>query len=189
MDATKAIIEVMNHFVNGGKIEWKLKDDPQEVWTTWPFPGAPSWDWRMCDYRIKKTPKFRLPTKEEFDNLIDNFSRWDREKKGLEIVNKKGDILFLPALGYRYGTSCHNKGSYGYYWSSIMYGHSIYSAYYLYFDSSSKYTSGNNILSECSVRLVSDEPFEGGVEFNGVYWKLENEEGYFTYEAAINKFQ
>lgn len=40
---------------------------------------------------------FRLPTKKEFDNLISNFSRWNAEKKGMEILNNEGEILFLPA--------------------------------------------------------------------------------------------
>lgn len=188
---TKVKIDVMNHYINGGEIEFISKTCPLGLdgWTTWAEDYEPLWDWVAFDYRIKKNPKFRLPTMEEFDNLIEHFSRWDKEKKGLEILNKKGDILFFPALGHRYGTSCRNKGTYGYYWSSIMYEHGKYSAYNLYFDSSSKYMIVNGILSEYSVRLVSDEPFEGAIEFNNVYWKPENEEGYFTHEVAINKFQ
>ena len=39
--------------------------------------------------------------------------------------------VFLPAAGYRYGTSVYNVGSYGYYWSSSYYNSS--DAYYVYF--------------------------------------------------------
>ena len=41
--------------------------------------------------------------------------------------------VFLPAAGYRVGTSVFNVGSFGYYWSSTYYD--SYSAYRLYFDS------------------------------------------------------
>lgn len=39
-----------------------------------------------------------------------------------------------------------------------------------------------------SVRLVSDEPFEGGIKFGDVWWKPENEEGFYTWEEAMEKF-
>ena len=61
--------------------------------------------------------------------------------------------VFLPAAGYRYGTSVYNVGSYGNYWSS-SYNDSD-SAYYVYFFGSFLY-AGND-YSRCdgfSVRLV-----------------------------------
>lgn len=39
-----------------------------------------------------------------------------------------------------------------------------------------------------SVRLVSDEPFEGGIKFGDVWWKPKNEEGVYTWEEAMKKF-
>lgn len=43
-----------------------------------------------------------------------------------------------------------------------------------------------------SVRLVSDTPFSGAIEIDGVYWKTENEEDrysdYYTYDKAMEKF-
>lgn len=187
--STKAKIKIMDHFLKGGEIEFIMKDYPVDSWHPLnPALGEPSWDWVKYDYRIKKTSKFRLPTKEEFDNLIDHFSRWNKEKKGLEVENEHGEILFFSTAGYRFGTAGSIVGSGGYYWSSTMYEHRIRSAYYLYFDSSSKYTVSNDILSGRSVRLVSDIPFEGGIEFNGIWWKTENEPGYYSYEEAIEQF-
>ena len=39
--------------------------------------------------------------------------------------------VFLPAAGYRFGTSVYNAGSNGYYWSSTVTNASR--AYYVYF--------------------------------------------------------
>ena len=44
-----------------------------------------------------------------------------------------GNSIFLPAAGYRSGSSLYNAGSYGYYWSSAPHGSDSYVAYYLYF--------------------------------------------------------
>lgn len=63
--------------------------------------------------------------------------------------------VFLPAAGYRNGTSVNLVGSYGFYWSSTPYGTN--SAYYLFFLSGS--VSPANLDSRYlgfSVRLVRD---------------------------------
>jgi len=44
------------------------------------------------------------------------------------------------------------------------------------------------INHSASVRLVSDWPFEGGIKFGDVWWKPENEEGFYTWEEAMEKF-
>lgn len=138
------------------------------------------------NYIMNKLPQqFHLPTKEEFDDLISNFSRWNAEKKGMEILNDEGEILFLPATA--------RTGSHGDYWSSTVCkndkGWTYESTFGLYFDSRTK--SSNRYCNNCeySVRLVSDIPFEGGIKFGNVYWRPENEEGYFTFDEAIKKFK
>lgn len=61
--------------------------------------------------------------------------------------------VFLPAAGFRYGTSVLNVGSYGYYWSSTA-GSANY-AYYVCFYSSNFNPSGNDSrYYGYSVRLV-----------------------------------
>ena len=64
--------------------------------------------------------------------------------------------VFLPAAGFRYGTSVSTVGSSGYYWSSTPYGAS--KAYYLYFDSSLVLPAHSNYrFYGYSVRLVQDQ--------------------------------
>jgi len=64
--------------------------------------------------------------------------------------------VFLPAAGYRNGTSVNYAGSYGYYWSSASYDHDY--AGYLHFCSDDLYTgnSGSRRGSGRSVRLVQN---------------------------------
>lgn len=63
--------------------------------------------------------------------------------------------VFLPAAGYRYGTSVNNVGSYGSYWSASYSGSG--SAYCVYFgDSYFGSTYYNYRRSGLSVRLVQD---------------------------------
>lgn len=138
----------------------------------------------------KLSQQFRLPTKEEFDDLISNFSRWNTEKKGIEILNDERKILFLPATGF---SSSGRAGTHGDYWSSTACkndkGWTYECTFGLYFDSRTK--SSNRYCNDCeySVRLVNDFPFEGGIRFGNIYWKPENEEGYFTFDEAIKKFK
>lgn len=193
MDTTKAKIEVMNHFVNGGEIEWMLKDDPQAIWTKWPFPGAPSWNWEKCDYRILKSPKFRLPTKKEFESLIKNFARWNENNRTLEILSNSLSILAFPAfppIPSYYNNNENDNGTevYGNYWSSTIEDGLNNNAYLFTFDPSRKFVDVASRNCVCNVRLVSDEPFDGGIEFGGIYWKPENEEGHYNFWAATEKF-
>jgi len=51
------------------------------------------------------------------------------------VTGKNGNSIFLPAAGYRDGTSLCDAGSYGYYWSSTAYEDYSNYAYYLHFNS------------------------------------------------------
>lgn len=64
--------------------------------------------------------------------------------------------VFLPAAGYRDGTSVNYFGSYGYYWSSTAYGTDC--AYYLVFFSNGYWNSANYYYryNGFSVRLVCE---------------------------------
>ncbi len=67
---------------------------------------------------------WRMPTEKEFQELIDNCTWYWRTlngKNGYKVASKKnGNSIFLPAAGYRNGTSLNRKGSLGYYWSSTL---------------------------------------------------------------------
>lgn len=55
---------------------------------------------------------------------------------GRKITSKSnGNSIFLPAAGYRYGTSLYGAGGDGDYWSRSLYAGYSDSAYYLYFSS------------------------------------------------------
>lgn len=138
----------------------------------------------------KMKQQFRLPTRREFEKLNKHLSRWNEEKKGLEIENDRGDILFFPAYGYCSGSSNYNRDSHGYYWSSTLNKYDNNFAYNFSFNSTSKkkYNDFSNCFYRFSVRLVSDEPFDGGIEFDGLYWKQENENGYYSFDKATKRF-
>ncbi len=88
--------------------------------------------------------RWRMPTKQEFDNLNDNCDWTWATTNGVSgyVVRGKGDYasasIFLPAAGYGLGTSLYNAGSYGRYWSSVP-GSGISDAWYFYFGSGTYY--------------------------------------------------
>ena len=79
---------------------------------------------------------WRIPTKEEFEELLDKCDwQWTSQggRNGYRVTGPNGNSIFFPAAGWRYGTSLDDAGAYGYYWSSTPYGSSTRLAYDLYF--------------------------------------------------------
>lgn len=76
-------------------------------------------------------------------------AQWDKmEKNG---------AVFLPAAGYRNGTTVANTGSYGYYWSSTSHASWRDNVHIVKFDSGESYTNGSYTGAKrlgYSVRLV-----------------------------------
>ena len=103
---------------------------------------------------------WRLPTRSEFDELIDNCTwTWTTRNgvNGCEVKSKKnGNSIFLPAAGYCYGDTpdYEYQGCYGCYWSSTPYD--TYRAYRLGFDIGGRYTSWNGRYWGQSVRPVAE---------------------------------
>ena len=66
---------------------------------------------------------WRLPTKNEWQELIDNCTwEWNVENKAYLITSKEtGNQLILPANGYRLGTEYADGGHHCNYWSSNLY--------------------------------------------------------------------
>ncbi|MBQ0095960.1 MAG: hypothetical protein KBT49_09310, partial [Bacteroidetes bacterium] len=101
---------------------------------------------------------WRMPTDAEFQELIDKCTwTWTtvNGKNGYKVVSKSnGNFIFLPAAGYRLGTSLIYAGGRGRYWSSSLYW--SYSNYALYLDfySDSHDTYGNYRYYGYSVRPV-----------------------------------
>ena len=81
-----------------------------------------------------------MPTRAEQDELR-NYCTWERTTlngiEGYKVISKKnGNSIFLPAAGYRVNSNLYDAGSYGLYWSSLLYTSNSSNAYYLYFLSS-----------------------------------------------------
>ena len=89
---------------------------------------------------------WRMPTKQELADLV-NKCNWNETTlngvKGWIVTGRdayKSDSIFLPCAGYGFGTSLHDAGSYGYYWSSVPSSDNFSYSWYLYFISSLHYT-------------------------------------------------
>ena len=84
---------------------------------------------------------WRMPTKAEQDELREKCTwTWTTQNgvKGYKVTSmSNGKSIFLPAAGYRNGSSLYDAGSYGYCWSSSLDTGSPYNAWdvYIYLDS------------------------------------------------------
>ncbi|MBR4988536.1 MAG: DUF1566 domain-containing protein [Bacteroidaceae bacterium] len=82
---------------------------------------------------------WRMPTLAEIKELYRNCSwKWTTQNgvNGYRVTGPNGNSIFVPAAGYRYGTSPDNEGYCSYYWSSTPYESDSNYAYYLGFDGS-----------------------------------------------------
>ena len=82
---------------------------------------------------------WRMPTEAEMQELRDNCTwNWTTQNgvKGYKVTGPNGNSIFLPAAGFRYGSSLYDAGSDGFYWSSTPYDNYDDSAYFLGFGSS-----------------------------------------------------
>ena len=116
---------------------------------------------------VKWGGSWRIPTTEELDELLNSctwtwYSSGNSEFNGVVgykvTSNKSGytdRFIFLPAAGYRYGTSLCYAGGNGYYWSSLLYSGNPLAARRLYFgfgnhDTDSDYRSnGQSVRPVC----------------------------------------
>ena len=110
--------------------------------------------------RQKLGGSWRMPTSAEFYELINNCTMTWTTQNGVDgrlfTSKKNGKSIFLPAAGFRDGSSLYGAGSSGYYRSSSLNSYYPYDAYDLYFRSSNV-TSDHYI--RCygrSVRPVSE---------------------------------
>ena len=103
---------------------------------------------------------WRMPTRTEQQELLNNCTwTWTTENgvNGYKVTSKtNGNHIFLPAAGYRYGSSLYYAGSDGYYWSSTPGESNSYRAYYLYFYSGNHYIDLNDRCYGQGVRPVTE---------------------------------
>lgn len=84
--------------------------------------------------------EWRMPSLSEMSELITECTwTWTTQDKvqGYTVTGPNGNSIFLPAAGYRDGTSTFYTGTYGYYWISTYYSAELYFARFLNFDSGS----------------------------------------------------
>jgi hypothetical protein len=72
---------------------------------------------------VKWGGKWRMPTMAEQDELRTQCTwTWTSQNgvKGYRVTGTNGNSIFLPAAGYRSGSSLYNTDSKGFYWSSSL---------------------------------------------------------------------
>ena len=142
-----------------GEIEPK-ENYTQENCLTWgqeigDISGNPQYDAARANWG----GTWRMPTKSEFEELIEECEwEWtsEGENRGYRVTGTNGNSIFLPAAGYRHGTSLYDAGSIGYYWSSTPYESNTQYAYFLDFFSDNHDTYWYGRYRGRSVRPVSE---------------------------------
>ena len=106
---------------------------------------------------------WRMPTQTDFSNLLSKCDwSWTTQggENGYKVTGKETGYtdksIFLPAAGYRNGTSFINGGTYGYYWSSSLITSSPSNADGLYIYSSFHTSNSTDRRFGRTVRPVSD---------------------------------
>ena len=101
---------------------------------------------------------WRLPTWEEWVELLNN-CQWTfitmGNHNGYKVIGPNENYIFLPAAGYREGTSLYFGGSNGAYWSSSP-GDSRFSLQLYFVDSSSREVDWHDRRFGVSVRAVTE---------------------------------
>ena len=81
---------------------------------------------------------WRMPTKEQLQELVENCTwTWSTRNgvNGQLGTGSNGNTIFLPAAGYIWGGSNTDAGSWGNYWSRVVYPDYSFRAYDMRFDS------------------------------------------------------
>ena len=103
---------------------------------------------------------WRIPTEEEFNELIDNcYIEWTtlNGTNGCKFTSKtNGRSIFLPAAGHRYGLDLIDAGSDGCYWTSSLSTESSRCAIELHFHSDSVSVLNCERCHGMSIRPVSE---------------------------------
>ena len=108
---------------------------------------------------VKWGGSWRMPTLDEQKELLNNCTwTWATFNgvDGYNVTGPNGNSIFLPAAGYRNGTSLYSSGSNSYYWSSSLYDGNSNRACYLVFYGSNYDWKYNVRSSGYSVRPVCE---------------------------------
>lgn len=144
---TSAMWYYDGQFIGDGLTELERVDDAaQSNWGgTWRMPTDAEWT------KLRDTNKFTWSWTSDY-----NGTGVSGETVTSKVPGYIGNQIFLPAAGFRDGTSLINAGSYGYYWSSSLSTGYSRSACYVYFYSGGVSRSSINRYCGQSVRPVSE---------------------------------
>ena len=121
--------------------------------------GNPEYDAATADWG----GGWRIPTEEEFEELVSRCD-WQRTsqggRNGYKVTGHNGNSIFLPAAGWRDGTSLNYAGEYGGYWSTAPYGGSTHIAYNLHFYGGDHYVFWSRSYYGLSVRPILNKTDE-----------------------------
>ena len=102
---------------------------------------------------------WRMPTKEELEELKNECTwTWTTQngKNGYKVTGSNGNHIFLPAAGFRSGSSLYYVGSNGTYWSSTPKDYDEFGAYDLGFDDGYEGVGGSFRLAGLTVRPITE---------------------------------
>jgi uncharacterized protein (TIGR02145 family) len=162
--------------INGGYWQWGRKEmaaagpsgpsgwqaNDAEI-SGWNSNAAPDGSWRDGVKTLNDPcpSGYRVPTSAEWNgvlkyNRISSVGTWERSSTNYSCGKKIGDLLFLPAAGFRdvYDGSLHYRGYKGGYWSSAEGGST--DAWSLSFDSGGANTFNFHPSYGASVRCIAE---------------------------------
>ena len=104
----------------------------------------------------------KMPTKEQFNELkkyttskwVENYQRINGLNGRIFTSDVNGNEIFIPAAGYRAGSSVYDVGFHCSLWSRSLYSTTLSDAYYLHFYSTECYLNANYRCYGFSVRPV-----------------------------------
>ena len=107
---------------------------------------------------------WRYPSQNEFGTLMNpNFTKWtwttQNGVNGYKVTSLiNGNSIFLPAAGMYKDSNAIGVGTYGYYWTDLVYSYQPFESYMPYFNSKEKDSETTNMRYEgCSIRPVLSE--------------------------------
>ena len=107
---------------------------------------------------------WRYPSQNEFSTLMNpNFTKWtwttQNGVNGYKVTSLiNGNSIFLPAAGMYKDSNTIGVGTYGYYWTDLVYSYQPFESYMPYFNSKEKDSGTTNMRYEgCSIRPVLSE--------------------------------
>lgn len=118
--------------------------------------------------RVQLGDEWRMPTKEEYQELIDACNiKWVEDYNGTGIKGRlftlktdSSKTLFFPAAGYLHGTFQVSKNAIGDYWASSLDSSNSYKGAHLGFHQNSCYTDYHDRYLGFSLRAVKVKPKE-----------------------------